>query len=87
MAERGWPWLVALVISLALILIINPVGFLGGGLDDWHYLNAARCWAAHGPCLPQDHWQGRWPVVAPIGASIFLLGENRFSVGDRKSVV
>ena len=81
MAERGWPWLVALVISLALILIINPVGFLGGGLDDWHYLNAARCWAAHGPCLPQDHWQGRWPVVAPIGASIFLLGENRFSVG------
>lgn len=81
MAERQWPWLVALVGTLALILVVNPVGFLGGGLDDWHYLNAARCWAEHGPCLPQDHWQGRWPVVAPLGASIFLLGENRFSVG------
>lgn len=74
-------WIAVLAATLALILIVNPVGFMGGGLDDWQYLNAARCWAEHGPCLPHDHWQGRWPVVAPLGAIIALLGESRFTVG------
>jgi hypothetical protein len=74
-------WMVAIVGALALILIVNPVGFVGGGWDDWQYLNAARCWVQHGPCLPTDHWQGRWPIIAPLAAVIALLGESRFSVG------
>lgn len=61
--------------------LINPVGFLGGGWDDWEYLNAARCWVAHGPCLPTNHWQGRWPLIAPLAASIKLFGESRASIG------
>jgi hypothetical protein len=74
-------WVVAIVGVLALILIVNPVGFVGGGWDDWQYLNAARCWVYHGPCLPTDHWQGRWPIIAPLAAVIAVLGESRFSVG------
>jgi len=75
------PWLAALAATLALILLVNPVGFVGGGWDDWQYLNAARCWAEHGPCLPSDHWQGRWPVIAPIAAMISLFGESRLTIG------
>lgn len=74
-------WIAAIAATLALILIVNPVGFMGGGLDDWQYLNAARCWAEHGPCLPHDHWQGRWPIVAPLGAVIYLFGDSRLMVG------
>ena len=78
-----WPdlaWWVALGGAIALLLMLNPNGFIGGGQDDWQYLNAARCWRDHGPCLPYDHWQGRWPVVAPIAASTALFGESRLSV-------
>lgn len=74
-------WLAALAATLALMLLINPVGFAGGGWDDWQYLNAARCWAEQGPCLPRDHWQGRWPVIAPIAAMIALFGESRLAIG------
>lgn len=74
-------WLIALAATLGLILLVNPVGFVGGGWDDWQYLNAARCWAENGPCLPRDHWQGRWPVIAPIAAMISLFGETRLSIG------
>ncbi|MCJ8191824.1 glycosyltransferase family 39 protein [Sphingomicrobium aestuariivivum] len=66
---------------LAFILIVNPVGYIGGAWDDWQYLNAARCWVENGPCLPGDHWQGRWPVIAPLALSTGLLGESRFAVG------
>jgi len=66
--------------ALALALIINPVGFVGGGQDDAQYLSAARCWIAHGTCLPINHWQGRWPVFAPIALAIRVLGESRVSV-------
>ena len=75
------PWLAALAATLVLILLINPVGFVGGGWDDWQYLNAARCWAEQGPCLPHDHWQGRWPVIAPVAAMISLFGETRLTIG------
>ena len=73
--------MVAAAAILLAYTLINPVGFLGGGMDDWQYLNAARCWVAHGPCLPYDHWQARWPLVAPLALAIRLIGENRFSVG------
>jgi hypothetical protein len=63
-------------------LLINPIGYVGGTGDDVHYLQAARCWAAHaGPCLPTDHWMARWPVLAPIAWTTGWLGEGRFSVG------
>ncbi len=63
-------------------LLINPVGYVGGGADDVHYLEAARCWVAAGqPCLPESHWWSRWPAVAPIALFTGLLGESRVSVG------
>ncbi|MBW0145461.1 ArnT family glycosyltransferase [Sphingomicrobium clamense] len=77
--ERGLLGLTAAL--LAAILLLNPVGFQGGGMDDWQYLNAARCWIEYGPCLPEDHWQSRWPVIAPLLASLGLLGESRWSAG------
>jgi hypothetical protein len=73
-------WWSALLLAVLAILIINPVGFLGGGNDDWQYVNAANCWRAHGPCLPHDHWQARWPVIAPIALFTWLFGENRLAV-------
>lgn len=73
--------MVAVAAILLAYTLINPVGFLGGGWDDWEYLNAARCWVAHGPCLPANHWQGRWPLIAPLAASIGMFGESRASIG------
>ena len=78
--ESRWAWLAAALLALA-ILLINPVGFLGGGGDDGRYLDAARCWVANGtPCLPQVHWSTRWPLVASLAAATGLLGESRTSV-------
>ena len=76
----------ALVLLLAAIIAIplalNPVGFVGGGGDDNHYLEAARCWAAAGgPCIPQSHWWARWPAIAPMATAIRWLGESRTTVG------
>ncbi len=70
-----------LLIGLGLIAALaNPIGFVGGGNDDWQYLNAARCWIAHGPCLPHDHWTTRWPLIAPMAATLGALGVTRMSV-------
>ena len=74
-------WPLATLLIFAALVAANPVGFRGGGGDDWQYLQAARCWAAEGaPCVPQDHWWGRWPLVAPLGGLIALLGETRFAL-------
>ncbi|HYC95515.1 MAG TPA: glycosyltransferase family 39 protein [Sphingomicrobium sp.] len=67
-------------VLLAAFVALNPVGFIGGDADDLQYLNAARCWVDHGPCLPLDHWQGRWPIIAPLAAAISWLGEARWVV-------
>jgi 4-amino-4-deoxy-L-arabinose transferase-like glycosyltransferase len=74
-------WIAALAATLAVILALNPVGYLGGGLDDYRYLQAARCWVASGPCLPTNHWDARWPLVAALAASISAFGESRIAVG------
>lgn len=70
-----------IAVTISIVLAINPVGFIGGGSDDWRYLEAARCWRLHGPCLPHNHWEGRWPLIAPIAAITGLLGETRLTVG------
>ena len=74
-------WIAALLAAVAVVLLVNPVGFIGGGLDDYQYLNAARCWRDFGPCLPYDHWQARWPVIAPIAGFTAVAGESRATVG------
>lgn len=66
-------WLFAALLFAALIAL-SPVGYLGGGGDDWYYVEAARCAAERGPCLPQTHWGARMPLVAPMGAAFALLG-------------
>jgi len=72
--RSGW-WLPLLI--AAAVIAINPVGYLGGGADDYQYLQAARCWVAHGPCLPVSPWSGRWPVIAPVAIVLGTLGESR----------
>jgi len=72
-----WRWPAAIVLLFSLLVAFNPVGFRGGGGDDWQYLQAARCWAEHGPCVPRDHWWGRWPLIATMGGLLALLGESR----------
>ncbi|MBA3666593.1 MAG: glycosyltransferase family 39 protein [Sphingomonas sp.] len=65
---------------LAVAILLNPVGFIGGDADDLQYLEASRCWLANGPCLPHDHWQARWPIVAPLTVVIAMLGETRWTI-------
>ena len=79
-AERLAPlWVVLIAVAAVLIA---PIGYTGGGADDTHYLEAARCWSAAGfPCLPENHWASRWPSVVPIAISTSLLGESRLTVG------
>ena len=73
-------WWGALALAFLLMLLLNPAGFIGGGQDDWHYLQAARCLREHGLCLPHNHWEARWPVVAPVALLTSALGESRFTV-------
>ena len=76
----GWAPFALLLAAFVLMSLIAPSGYVGGSSDDWQYLNAARCWREFGPCLPQDHWQGRWPVIAPLAAITAVAGESRFTV-------
>ncbi|MBB3912471.1 ArnT family glycosyltransferase [Sphingomonas desiccabilis] len=65
-----------------LLLLLNPVGYIGGGSDDGRYLEAAQCVVDHaGWCVPETHWAARWPVVLPLAGAIALLGETRLAVG------
>jgi hypothetical protein len=82
-----WNWrrpsasLVALAAMLA-ALAINHAGYRGGGADDWHYLEAARCAAAqHALCVPPSHWWARFPLVAPMALALAIGGESRLTVG------
>lgn len=70
--------LAAMLVALA----INHAGYRGGGADDWHYLEAARCAAAqHALCIPETHWWARFPLVAPMALVLGLAGETRLTVG------
>ncbi|MEN3973306.1 glycosyltransferase family 39 protein [Sphingomicrobium sp. XHP0235] len=75
-------WLGAAALFAIICVLINPVGYVGGGADDQHYLAAARCWVEAGaPCLPRDHWWSRWPIVGPVALSIKVFGDTRVAVG------
>lgn len=66
--------------ALALAAALNalhPVGYVGGGFDDYHYLSAARCVAEQGWCVPGDHWARRFPLVLPMALAIRVFGESR----------
>ncbi len=69
------PALAAVALLLALVLP-NPVGYVGGGGDEYYYVQAARCAAAHGWCLPDTHWATRWPLIAPMGLVFATLGDG-----------
>jgi len=72
-------WLLP-VIALLALTFVNPIGYMGGGGDDWHYLQGARCAVREGLCLPQTHWEARLPLVLPMSLAMRLLGENAASV-------
>lgn len=68
---------VAVAVALLFVLVLpNPSGYVGGGGDDWYYVEAARCAAANGWCLPETHWATRWPLIAPMAASFALFGDG-----------
>lgn len=73
-------WVAALCLAVALLLLLNPGGYIGGGQDDFRYLKAVRCWREYGPCLPYNHWQSRWPLIAPTAALTSFLGESRLTI-------
>lgn len=69
------------VLGLALgLAAINPGGYIGGGSDDWQYLEAARCVVREGFCVPASHWAARLPIVLPTAAAIATFGESRASI-------
>jgi hypothetical protein len=74
--RRALPVAIPLLLLAAAIAWLNPVGYVGGGTDDWHYVSAAECWASHGACLPHDHWSARWPLIAPMSLALWF-GESR----------
>src|SRR3954469_16098168 len=82
-----WDWRrpAAIAIGLAAMLAalaINHSGYRGGGADDWHYLEAARCAVAqHALCAPTTHWWARFPLVAPMALALAIGGESRLVVG------
>jgi 4-amino-4-deoxy-L-arabinose transferase-like glycosyltransferase len=74
-------WSLALLLACTVaVILFNPVGFRGGGGDDYQYLEFARCWAAHGPCLPTDHWDTRLPLIVPMAGALLLFGDGRLAV-------
>ena len=80
--SADWMAPAAVALTALLFLLVHPVGFVGGGNDDQHYLAAARCWLHNGgACLPHNHWETRWPTIAPIAAMLSMLGDNRDALG------
>ena len=80
LSDKNWRWHFCLWALLVALIAVNPIGYVGGGWDDWHYVSAARCWAENGPCLPLDHWAGRWPVFAPTALMFELFGVSRLTL-------
>jgi hypothetical protein len=77
--RHAWRWIIPALFVCALI-IWDPVGYVGGGTDDDRYLAGALCWVQNGPCLPVNHWEGRWPLLGPLALFIGTLGFNRIAI-------
>jgi Dolichyl-phosphate-mannose-protein mannosyltransferase len=76
---RFWP--VALVLLLApFIVSLNPMGYVGGGGDDWRYYEAAKCAAQYGWCAPDTHWAARWPLILPLSWMLQIFEEARIAL-------
>lgn len=76
---RSWWW--GLPAMLVLLFVFwNPVGYVGGGADDDRYLAGATCWLDNGPCLPVNHWEGRWPIVGALSIPLKVFGISRFAL-------
>ncbi|WP_166430480.1 ArnT family glycosyltransferase [Polymorphobacter arshaanensis] len=67
----------AIALLAAMLIAINPVGYIGGHWDDGRYLATAQLWATHGPQLGHDHWALRATVVGPAAIAIKLFGDTR----------
>ena len=74
------PRWIGAIVFVCLLNFWNPVGYVGGGADDDRYIAGALCWIGNGPCLPVNHWEGRWPLIASLAASIEMFGLNRTGV-------
>lgn len=77
--SAGWSLALLLICTMAVVLL-NPVGFRGGGGDDFQYLDFARCWAKYGSCLPLDHWDTRLPLIVPMAGGLALFGDSRWAI-------
>ncbi|MEP6786183.1 MAG: glycosyltransferase family 39 protein [Sphingomonadales bacterium] len=78
-SKRALPDPLLVAAALLLVLVMpNPAGYVGGGGDDFYYVQAARCVALHGWCVPETHWAARWPLVAPMGAAFAIFGDGRW---------
>ena len=72
--QRDTAWLIAVVAVGLLIVLIDPIGYIGGRWDDGRYLAAALDWVGTVPPPGHDHWALRWPVVLPAAAAIRAFG-------------
>lgn len=79
--NRRIPAAVPVLALATLLTLINPFGYRGGGSDDFHYLEAARCAVEmHAPCLPVTHWGARYPLILALSAAIAMFGETRLAL-------
>lgn len=64
------------VLAIALVALQAPqfAGYIGGGGDDWYYVEAARCVGGDGRCVPSTHWATRYPLIAPMAAVFLSFG-------------
>jgi 4-amino-4-deoxy-L-arabinose transferase-like glycosyltransferase len=81
MTTGSLPAFAIVLIVTSGIWLMNPYGYLGGGSDDWYYLQAARCAVAHhGLCPPQSHWGARLSLIGELAVAIAALGETRITL-------
>lgn len=68
------------LLLFVIISAVNPIAYVGGGGDEWYYLQAARCAALEGLCLPETHWAARHMLTLPVGWLIGLFGEDPLTI-------
>ncbi len=66
-----------MLVSIAMLLAINPFGYFGGNWDDGRYLHTIMQWVERGPIVGINHWGLRWPVVMPTLLWVSVMGLGR----------